>query len=138
MKELKKKPAAAVDDGAEAERLVDIAADVEGAKVVVELAAGRRSEGAAGLSDRVRQKLGESAVVLAMDAGGKLALVANVAPELVARGVKAGDLVQAAAGVAGGGGGGRDTVAQAGGGDPAKAEAALAAARAAIEAALRS
>ena len=38
-----------------------------------------------------------------------------------------------AAEVAGGGGGGRDTVAQAGGGDPAKADDALAAARAAIE-----
>ena len=54
-------------------------------------------------------------------------LVANVAPELVERGVKAGDLVRAAAEVAGGGGGGRDTVAQAGGGDPAKLDDALAA-----------
>ena len=138
VKELKKKPAAAAEDGAEADRLVGAAVDSGGAKVVAEVAQAPDTKALLGLSDRVRQKLGESAVVLAMDAGGKLAVVANVAPELVTRGVKAPDLVQAAAEVAGGGGGGRDTVAQAGGGDPAKAEAALAAARAAIEEALRS
>jgi alanyl-tRNA synthetase len=138
VKELKKKPSVAADDGAEAERLVGAASDVEGAKVVAESAQAPDPKGLLALSDRVRQKLGESAVVLATDADGKLALVANVAPELVERGVKAGELVQAAAEVAGGGGGGRDTVAQAGGGDPAKAEAALAAVRAAIEEALRS
>ena len=41
-----------------------------------------------------------------------------------------------AAQVAGGGGGGRDTMAQAGGRDPEKLREAIAAARAAIEAAL--
>ncbi len=138
VKELKKKPSVASDDGAEAERLVGAAADVEGAKVVAESAQAPDTKALLALSDRVRQKLGESAVVLATDSEGKLALVVNVAPELVERGVRAGELVQAAAEVAGGGGGGRDTVAQAGGGDPAKAEAALAAVRAAIEEAIRS
>jgi alanyl-tRNA synthetase len=55
----------------------------------------------------------------------------------VERGVKAGQLVKVAAQVVGGGGGGRDTMAQAGGKDPEKLGDALAAARAAIEAALR-
>jgi alanyl-tRNA synthetase len=64
-------------------------------------------------------------------------LVANVAPAVVERGVKAGDVVRAAAEVAGGGGGGRDTMAQAGGRDPEKLPEALATARAAIEQALR-
>ncbi len=137
VKELKKKPAAdAADEGAEADRLVEAAEDVGGAKAVVERAEAADPKALLGLSDRVRQSLGESAVVLAMDAGGKLALVANVAPELVERGVNAPDLAQAAADVAGGGGGGRDTVAQAGGGDPAKTDEALAAARAALEQAL--
>ena len=63
-------------------------------------------------------------------------LVANVAPAVVERGVKAGDVVRAAAQVAGGGGGGRDTMAQAGGRDPEKLPEALATARAAIEKAL--
>ena len=63
-------------------------------------------------------------------------LVASVAPALVERGVKAGTIVREAAQVAGGGGGGRDTMAQAGGRDPEKLGDAIAAARAAIEAAL--
>jgi alanyl-tRNA synthetase len=64
--------------------------------------------------------------------------VAQVAPELVGRGLNAGDIVRTAAQVAGGGGGGRDTMAQAGGRDPEKLPEAIAAARAAIEAALAS
>ena len=61
---------------------------------------------------------------------GRVHLVANVAPAVVERGVKAGDVVRAAAQVAGGGGGGRDTMAQAGGRDPEKLPEALATARA--------
>ena len=57
-------------------------------------------------------------------------------PSVVERGVKAGDVVRAAAQVAGGGGGGRDTMAQAGGRDPEKLPDALATARAEIEKAL--
>ena len=67
---------------------------------------------------------------------GRVHLVANVAPAVVERGVKAGDVVRAAAQVAGGGGGGRDTMAQAGGREPEKLPEALATARAAIEKAL--
>jgi alanyl-tRNA synthetase len=59
--------------------------------------------------------------------------VANGRPVVVAAvneigrlwGVKAGDLVRAAAGVLGGGGGGKDDVAQGGGADPTKADEAL-------------
>ena len=64
---------------------------------------------------------------------GRVHLVANVGPGAVERGVKAGDIVRAAAPVVGGGGGGRDTLAQAGGKDPAKLEEALATAREEIE-----
>ena len=61
---------------------------------------------------------------------------ANVAPRAVERGLRAGEVVRAAAQAAGGGGGGRDTMAQAGGRDPEKLPDALAAARLAIERAL--
>ena len=88
------------------------------------------------LSDAVRQKLGDAAVVLGSADDGRVHLVANVAPSVVERGVKAGDVVRAAAQVAGGGGGGRDTMAQAGGRDPEKLPEALATARAEIEKAL--
>ena len=57
-------------------------------------------------------------------------------PAVVERGVKAGEVVRAAAPVVGGGGGGRDTLAQAGGRDPEKLPEALATARAEIEKAL--
>jgi alanyl-tRNA synthetase len=86
--------------------------------------------------DRVKGKLPGAAIVLGTAVDGRVHLVASVAPELVARGVKAGAVVKAAAEVVGGGGGGRDTMAQAGGRDPAKLEQALATARSAVESAL--
>jgi alanyl-tRNA synthetase len=88
------------------------------------------------LADKLKAKLGDSAVVLGAVADGKVHLVATVAPALVERGVKAGSIVRVAAEVTGGGGGGRDTMARAGGRDPDKLPEAIAAARAAIEAAL--
>jgi alanyl-tRNA synthetase len=89
------------------------------------------------LLDRLKAKLGDAAVVLGSSVDGKVDLVAGVSPPLVARGVRAGEIVKLAAAVVGGGGGGRDTLARAGGRDPAKLPEAIAAARAAIEAALR-
>ncbi|HMJ02889.1 MAG TPA: alanine--tRNA ligase [Conexibacter sp.] len=88
------------------------------------------------LADKLKAKLGDSAVVLGAVADGKVHLVATVSPPLVTRGVKAGAIVRVAAEVTGGGGGGRDTMARAGGRDPDKLPEAIAAARAAIEAAL--
>ncbi len=88
------------------------------------------------LLDRLRGRLQGGAIVLGTAVDDRVHLAAAVAPALVERGVKAGEVVKAAATVAGGGGGGRDTLAQAGGRDPGKLDAALAAARGAIEAAL--
>jgi alanyl-tRNA synthetase len=88
------------------------------------------------LADAVRQKLGDAAVVLGAPAEGRVFLVANFAPAAVKRGLKAGEIVKAAAQVAGGGGGGRDNLAQAGGRDPEKLPEALATASVAIERAL--
>ena len=85
------------------------------------------------ISDTARQKLGDAVVMLGSESDGRVHLVANVSPSVVERGVKAGDLVRAAAPVIGGGGGGRDTLAQAGGKDPEKIEEALATARAEID-----
>ncbi len=88
------------------------------------------------LVDRLKGKLPDAAIVLAGERDGRVHLIVGVAPQLVARGVKAGAVVKAAAAPVGGGGGGRDTLAQAGGRDPSKLPDALAAAGAAIEAAL--
>ena len=88
------------------------------------------------LADRLKGRLGDAAILLGAAADGRVHLVASVAPELVQRGVKAGAVVKVAAETVGGGGGGRDTMAQAGGRDPEKLDDAIAAGRAAIEAAL--
>ena len=88
------------------------------------------------ISDTVRQKLGDAVVMLGSASDGRVHLVANVAPSVVERGVKAGDLVRAAAPIVGGGGGGRDTLAQAGGKQPEKLEEALQVAATEIERAL--
>jgi alanyl-tRNA synthetase len=63
-------------------------------------------------------------------------LVANFAPAVVERGLRADEIVRAAAKIVGGGGGGRDTMAQAGGRDADKLPDALATARLEIERAL--
>ncbi|HEV3033865.1 MAG TPA: alanine--tRNA ligase [Solirubrobacteraceae bacterium] len=86
--------------------------------------------------DRLKGRLPGAAFVLGAAADGRVHLVASVAPELVERGVKAGEIVKRAAEIVGGGGGGRDTIAQAGGRDPERLGEAIDAGRAAIEAAL--
>jgi alanyl-tRNA synthetase len=124
----------------DADALAAGATQIAGADVVAEIVSG--AGGAKELmdvADRIKGKLGEESVtVLGATVDGRVHLVAAVTPALVARGVKAGAVVKAAAVAAGGGGGGRDTMAQAGGRDPAKLPEAIAAARAAIEAALAS
>ncbi len=88
------------------------------------------------LVDKLKGKLGDAAIVLGSAGEDRVDLVASVAPSLVQRGVRAGDIVKVAAAEVGGGGGGRDTLARAGGRDPQQLPAAIDAARAAIEAAL--
>jgi alanyl-tRNA synthetase len=135
VKELQKRPQAA-EGRAFADELVSTAEDLAGVRVVVQAVQGMEARELLDLSDAVRQKLGESAVVLGCALEGRVHLVANVAPEVVARGVKAGEVIRAAAQVAGGGGGGRDTMAQAGGRDPEKLPEALATAKLELQRAL--
>jgi alanyl-tRNA synthetase len=122
----------AADVGALAAR----ASDVAGVKVLAEVVDAPDAKSLLETADRVKGRLGDAAIVLGCAADDRVHLVASVAPAVVERGVKAGAIVKAAAEVAGGGGGGRDTMAQAGGRDPDKLPEAIAAARAAIEAAL--
>jgi alanyl-tRNA synthetase len=122
----------------DADALAAAATQIDGADVVTSVVSGvAAAKDLPDIADRIQGKLGEqSATVLGTVLDGRVHLVAAVTPALVARGVKAGAIVKAAARVAGGGGGGRDTMAQAGGRDPAALPDAIAAARAAIVAAL--
>jgi alanyl-tRNA synthetase len=136
VKELQKRPAGTAVDAGEADRIAATATETGGIKVVAEPANVPDQQALTELSNQVRQKLGDAAVVLGAAGEGRVHLVANFAPAAVERGLKAGDVVKTAAQVVGGGGGGRDNLAQAGGRDPAKLPDALAAARLAIETAL--
>ena len=76
--------------------------------------------------DVIRSKKPNAAMMLAADAGeGKVALLASVPKDVIAKGLKAGDWVKHTAPIVGGGGGGRPDMAQAGGKDPSKIEEAL-------------
>ena len=132
VKELEKKPkpSAAVD----LDDLVGSAESKEGVALLLKALPDTDPSSLRDISDTVRQRLGnEGVVVLGSAVDGRVHLVANVGPGAVERGIKAGDIVRAAAPVVGGGGGGRDTLAQAGGKDPEKLDEALATARAEIE-----
>ena len=135
VKELERKPRES--DREAAGGLVEGAEEVSGVRIVAQVVDAPDAKALLALSDQVRQTLGDSAVVLGTAVDGRVHLVANVAPPVVERGVKAGEVIREAAQVAGGGGGGRDTMAQAGGRDPDKLPEAIAAARLAIERVLR-
>jgi alanyl-tRNA synthetase len=135
VKELQQRPAGE-DGSVAADALLGQAEDVAGVPVIAAQAEVGDAKELLALSDRVRQKLGDAVVVLGTAVDGRVHLVAQVAPALVERGVKAGEVIRTAAEVAGGGGGGRDTMAQAGGRDPEKLGDALRAARTAVETAL--
>jgi alanyl-tRNA synthetase len=135
VKELQRQPTGGPDRGT-ADRLVGGADELGGARVVVEAVDAPDAKALLELSDTVRQRLGDAAVVLGCAVDGRVHLVANFAPAVVERGLKAGDVVRVAAQAAGGGGGGRDTMAQAGGRHPEKLPEALATARLEIEKAL--
>jgi alanyl-tRNA synthetase len=79
------------------------------------------------MSDRLREMLGSSVVVLATVVDGKPQMIAAVTEDLVQRGLHAGVLVKAIAKIVGGGGGGKAALAQAGGRDPERLTEALAA-----------
>jgi alanyl-tRNA synthetase len=113
------------------------AVDIDGVKAAFEIKQIDNPKALPDLADRIKNQLGDPAVVvLGAPGDGRALLLVAATPGAVERGVKAGAVVKVAAQAVGGGGGGRDTMAQAGGRDPEKLPDALAAARAEIERAL--
>ncbi|WP_162666420.1 alanine--tRNA ligase [Gemmata massiliana] len=109
------------------DELIASAPEVGGAKVVVaKLPDGASNETVRTQIDRVKQKCGSAFVVFGWSEGeGNASLIAAVTPDLVKKGLKAGDVVKQIAPVIGGGGGGKPDMAQAGGKEPAKLSEAL-------------
>ena len=109
----------------------DLAADLRDIAGVPLLAA--RVEAADGDAlrrqlDALRERIPSGVIVLGAVAEGAPRLVVGVSDDLVARGIRAGDLVRQLAPRIGGGGGGRPQLAEAGGKDAAGLDGALAAA----------
>lgn len=81
-------------------------------------------------AERLQQKLGNSAVVLAsIPEPDKVSLVAAFSPEVNKKGLQAGKFIGGIAQICGGKGGGRPNLAQAGGRDASKLQSALESAR---------
>jgi alanyl-tRNA synthetase len=109
------------------DELIAAADEVGGAKVIVaKLPEGASTETVRTQVDRVRQKLASAFVVFGWTEGeGHAAIIAALTPDLVKKGLKAGDVVKQVAPLIGGGGGGKPDMAQAGGKEPAKLPDAL-------------
>jgi len=110
--------------GAGGQDLSAQAREVKGVKVLSAAVDGLDSSGLRTLMDQLKNKLGSAVIALGAAADGKVALIAGVTPDLVAK-VKAGELVNFMAQQVGGKGGGRPDMAQAGGTQPDKLPAAL-------------
>jgi alanyl-tRNA synthetase len=128
---------AAAETGFDAAALAASAAPLDGVPVVAAIVEVDDAGALPDVADRVKGQLGEDGVVvLASAIDDRASVIVAVAPSVVARGVRAGEIAKAAAAVLGGGGGGRDTLAQAGGPNTKKLSEALEAATAAVTAAL--
>jgi alanyl-tRNA synthetase len=101
------------------------AVEIDGIKVLAHKLEGADSRTLRETLDRLKDKLGSAAIVLATANGTKVSLVAGVTKDQTNR-IKAGDLVNSVALQVGGKGGGRPDMAQAGGNNPAALDQALA------------
>ncbi len=122
--------------GIDENALVAGAVPLDGAHLIATTVDGVAGQELLDLADRLKARLGDAAIVLGAVSDDKVDLVASVAPALVQRGVRAGEIVRLAAAQVGGGGGGRDTAARAGGRQVENLPDAIRTARQAIEAAL--
>ena len=109
----------------EAEELLGRVADVDGIKVVTGRTSATSPEAMREMGDFLKAKLSSVVVVLSAVINGIPLLVAMVTPDLVDRGIHAGNVARDAAKVMGGGGGGRPEMAQAGGRQVEKLDEAL-------------
>ncbi|MBE6911869.1 MAG: alanine--tRNA ligase [Ruminococcaceae bacterium] len=108
-----------------------IAESVElgGVKFVAKVVKNSDGNGLRAICDEIRGLDANVAAVLATVNGEKIVFTATCGKDVVARGIKAGDMVREAAKTAGGNGGGKPDFAMAGGNDVSKLDEALLAAR---------
>lgn len=111
--------------GADLDRALSEASDVEGVRVVTARFDGLTPEDLRAVGDRLRTRVGSGALVLGGTQDGRVTLVAMVTRDLSDR-IRAGDLIRPVAEIVGGSGGGRADLAEAGGRSPERLDEALA------------
>ena len=109
----------------EAESLIGRTRDIDGVKLVAGVTSAHNVEAMREMGDFLKQKLESVAIALGAVIDGSPMIVTMVTPDLVGRGLHAGNIARDAAKLMGGGGGGRPETAQAGGRQPERLGAAL-------------
>jgi alanyl-tRNA synthetase len=112
--------------GGGADSLISAARDVGGVRVLGVKTEVTDRSALRELAEQLRDKLGDSVVLVASEHEGKVQLVLTVAKSLTGR-YKAGDMIRSIAQLVGGSGGGRPDMAQAGGSDVSRLDEAVAA-----------
>jgi alanyl-tRNA synthetase len=120
----------------EFESLIKDIRTVKGASVLSTRVDVQGTERLREMADWFRDRVASGAAVLATVNEGKPVIIATVTDDLIARGLKAGDLAREVAKLVGGNGGGRPNLAQAGGRDAEMLPEALVAVYGLVEAAL--
>jgi alanyl-tRNA synthetase len=105
--------------------LISGAEQVNGARIIAREIEAESADELRGIGDRLRDRLGSGAALIAARQDERVSLIAVVTDDLISRGVKAGDLVREVAKATGGSGGGRPHMAQGGVGDASKLDGAL-------------
>ncbi|MEG4417564.1 alanine--tRNA ligase [Microcoleus sp. LAD1_D5] len=115
---------------AKSDQLLSAAEDLGEFKIIVAQLGDVDTEALKTAAERLQQKLGNAAVVLAsIPEPDKVSLVAAFSPEVNKKGLQAGKFIGKIAEICGGKGGGRPNLAQAGGRDASKLQEALESAR---------
>ncbi|MEG4406117.1 alanine--tRNA ligase [Microcoleus sp. MON2_D5] len=115
---------------AKSDQLLSAAEDLGEFKIIVAQLGDVDTEALKTAAERLQQKLGNAAVVLAsIPEPDKVSLVAAFSPEVNKKGLQAGKFIGGIAQICGGKGGGRPNLAQAGGRDASKLQEALESAR---------
>jgi alanyl-tRNA synthetase len=105
--------------------LIDKVESINGVSVLAAKVPASNMESLRHTGDLIKKRVGSAVVVLGAVFNNRPNFVAMVTPDLVARGLNAGDIVKQVAAVTGGSGGGRPELGQAGGKDKSKIDDAL-------------
>ncbi|MDR2162463.1 MAG: alanine--tRNA ligase [Clostridiales Family XIII bacterium] len=115
--------------GSAVDSLLASAVEIDGGKLVTGKFDGLTADDLRAMADDIRSAAKDAIAALASVTDGKAIFIVAVSGPMQQKGHRAGDIVKAMAQAAGGGGGGKADMAQAGAKDPAKVDAAIAAAR---------